>query len=886
MVGTRLGSYDIIAPIGAGGMGEAFRAKDTRLGRDVALKVLPSTYAADPDRIARFQREAQVLASLNHPHIAAIYGLEEADGVRALVLELVEGETLADRIARGPITVDEALVIARQIAEALEAAHEQGIIHRDLKPANIKVNPDGRVKVLDFGLAKLAGPPAAFAEAPAAREGGHYDGRSANPSTASMSPTITTPAMTHIGMILGTAAYMSPEQAKGKPADKRSDIWAFGCVLHEMLTGRRTFNGDDVSETLASVLKDEPRWEALPADLPSSVRHALRAMLQRDRSRRLSSVPPLLFEATLDAPAPRSSRRLVAAAIAAAALVAIVAAYGFMSSRQPAQPRPVKRVLLSPGFGRSLERATAIDPDIAIARSGSHIAYVVVPPSNTPQLFIRDLRQLAPVQVKTEAAPRSPFFSPDGEWIAFFDGPTLKKVKVDGNAPVPIVNNLGTSRGGTWLDDDRIVFATDGLRIVPAGGGSVQALTEAARGAEGQQSHRWPERLPGRNAVLFTIWKGTGQQADVAVLDLETKKWQVVINGGTNGRFVSSGHLLYGAAGRLHAVAFDLDTLTVVGKSVPIDAEVRMKLSGAVMAAAADDGSLVYFTGEATARRSFYWVDGKGNSTRAVGLPEGEVVHPRLSPDGSRLVYTRQDDEYDLWVYDFKRGTSERLTFLPEADRDAVWSPDGQRIAYFASGAPEGSGIVVISADGGQPRRLTTGNHRPTSWSADGKQVVFVIVPGERATNDIAAVNVDGEPKIAVLLATGAAETLPAVSPKGQWMAYRSSEAGVNAIYVRPFAGGTRRRISPDVGDQPFWGADGTLYYRTGNRIMAVRNTSGPIDTWSAPALAFEFPISLVDLPRNVDVAPDGRFLVLRDENEEGNNRELVLVENWLSEVP
>jgi len=608
-------------------------------------------------------------------------------------------------------------------------------------------------------------------------------------------------------------------------------------------------------------------------------------MLQRNRAHRLSSVPPLLFESTGEARGPRRSRTVLAAGVALAALVGMGAGYGFFAARQPSPSAPVKRVLLSPGFGQSLGRSTGVDGDLAIAPDGSRIAYVTVPPANTPQLWIRDLQQLAPVLVKTDAAARSPFFSPDGKWVAFFDGPVLKKVSVTGGATIPITGGLNTPRGGTWIDGDRIVVATDGLKLVSAQGGDVQSLTHTAPGAEGPVSHRWPERLPGKNAVLFTIWKGTGQQSDIAILDVATKQWRVVLNGGTNARYANSGHLVYAAGGRLHAIRFDLASLAIAGKPAVLNADASIKLSGAAAAAAADDGSLVYFTGGGAAERSFYWIDARGNSSKAQGLPEGEVLHPRISPDGTRFIYTRQDGAYDLWVYDFKRGVSEKLTSSPDADRDAVWSPDGKWIAYFASGAPGGSGIFIMRADGGEPRRLTMGDHRPTTWSADNKQVVFVIVPGERASNDIAAVNVEGEPKITVLLATSAAETLPAVSPNGRWMAYRSNEAGENAIYVKPYAGEGRRRISPGIGDQPFWGRDGTLYYRVDNRLMAVRQTNGPVDTWSAPQMVFEFPMAVLDLPRNIDVDPDGRFLVLRQAEEDANSRELVLVENWLSEL-
>jgi serine/threonine-protein kinase len=873
--GSRIGTYEIVSPLGAGGMGEVYRARDLKLGREVAIKVLPAAFASDPDRLARFQREAQLLAALNHPNIAAIYGLQETDETTALVLELVEGETLADRIARGPIPVDEALPIARQIAEALEAAHDHGIIHRDLKPANLKLTPDGKVKVLDFGLAKLAELSAAVAS-----------------SSASLSPTVTSPAMmTGVGMMLGTAAYMSPEQAKGRPADKRADVWAFGCVLYEMLTGKRTFEGEDVAETLASVLKGEPDWNRLPRDVQPFLRHLLKGMLQRDRSERISSVGPALlqsFPTGTDAVA--RSRWPFVMSVASVLLAVVALAVAFVLTR-PREPAPIRRTLLSPGFGQSLGRATGVDPDIDIARDGSRIAYITVPPVGTPQLWIRDLDQLQPVLIKTNSAARNPFFSPQGDWVGFVDGVTLKKVSATGGAPIPIATLGANPRGATWLDTDVIVFASGndgalGLFEVPASGGEIRPITTIDQSSRGMLSHRWPEAIRGRNALLFTIWKGSITDSEIALLDLQSKKQRILLTGASHARYVPTGHLIYTIADTLRAQPFDLDTLTVHGAPVPVLPNALTKLSGATNVATAEDGSVVYFTGSMTeGRRSFHWLAPSGTAT-PLRVVNGPYLHPRLSPDGKRFVYTKQDEDYDLWMYDVKRGIPERLTDTPGADRDAAWSRDGTRIAFYSAGAAGGSGIFVIAADGtGTPKRLTTGEHRPISWSGND-QVVFVIVNGEGGTNDIAAVSVGGSHQIASLIATNANETLSEVSPDGQWLAYQSNEAGANAIYVRPYAGGRRRRISVDGGDQPFWATDGgTLYFRLGDQLMAVRNTLKPVDSWSEPERVFDLAIAQTDVPRNIDVGPDGNFLIVKEEGAPNAAREIVYVQNWFAEL-
>jgi serine/threonine-protein kinase len=531
-LGTRLGVYEIIAAIGEGGMGQVFRARDTKLDRDVAIKILPEVFAHDADRLARFTREAKTLASLNHSHIAGIYGLEESGGIIALVMELVDGDDLSRRIARGAIPLDEALPIAKQIAEALEAAHERGIIHRDLKPANIKLRPDGVVKVLDFGLAKLAQPEAA---------GSHAD--------AMASPTITSPArVTGIGVILGTAAYMSPEQAKGRDADRRSDIWAFGCVLYEMLTGRRAFDGEDMTDVLGAVVRLEPNWQALPADVPQPVRTLLQSCLVKDRGRRVADISTALFvldkvpslaepaAAGADAAPPRRPvwRRAVTPVTAALAASAVVGTGVWFATRAAEPPPPrVSRLLIAPSGTAAMNNIIG-NSALAISPDGSRVVYVG---NNGTQLFVRALDALEPAAVFTSVDLSQPFISPDGPWIGFVEGGAWKKVAVTGGPAVLLASLDGAARGATWGADDAIIGATTnaatGLQRVTAAGGPATVLTRPDP-AQGEADHVWPERLPGGRAVLFTIIPLGGRidTAQVAVLDLQTGTRKVLVRGG------------------------------------------------------------------------------------------------------------------------------------------------------------------------------------------------------------------------------------------------------------------------------------------------------------------------------------------------------------------
>jgi serine/threonine-protein kinase len=901
--GTRLGPYEVTAPIGAGGMGEVYRAIDKDLKRAVAIKVLPESVAADAERLARFQREAEVLASLNHPHIAAIYGVERSAGTIALVMELVEGPTLADRIAQEPLPVDEALPIARQIAEALEAAHEQGIVHRDLKPSNIKVRPDGAVKVLDFGLAKAMEPPAG-----------------SSPSV-SQSPTITTPAMmTQAGLILGTAAYMAPEQAKGRVADKRSDIWAFGCVLYEMLTSTRPFDGEDVSDTIANVLKTDPDWSSLPSETPPAIRTLLQSCLAKDRARRLAHISTALFVlekgASLAPPADmvsaaslsrRAPWQRVAVLTAGALVVATVAGtIVWMTMRRPDPASP--RVLRLP-LATADETALTLGPDrdLAIAPDGSRLVYVG---NRGTQLLVRAVDALEPVPVFT-GTPRGVFVSPDSQWIGFGDGDgLLRRVAMTGGPAVVLMPVDGAPRGATWGPDDTIIIATGnpgtGLQQVAAAGGAATVLTRPDR-AQGEADHLWPEMLPDSRAVLFTVTALTGglDAAQVAVLDLETATQKVLVRGGSHAQYVPSsrgsptGHLIYAAAGALRAVPFDSGRLETRGTSVPVVPEVQMKLGGGVDAVVAGDGTLAYVSSGGRAPmgepHTLVWVDRQGRETPIPGAPPRAYQAPRLSPDGTRIAMHLDRPESDLWLWDLARETLTKVTSEPGFDANPLWMPDSRRL-LFRSDRVGASNLFVQNADGtGSATRLTTGDleQSPNAITADGMLIVFDELQVGRQRN-LRLLTLTPTPRVEPLLETPFNEGGATLSPDGHWLAYQTNSSGRNEISVRPFpnVGDGQWQVSNAGGVQPRWARSGReLFYRAPDgALMAVPVNPGGT-TWSAgiPTKLFEGRYHTGDTMTSYDVSPDGqRVLMLKEggaADQAAGLATIILVLNWREEL-
>jgi serine/threonine-protein kinase len=849
--GTRLGPYEVIGPLGAGGMGEVYRAHDTKLNRDVALKILPALFAQDPERLARFKREAQVLAALDHPNIGAIYGSEDTDGAHALVLQLVAGPTLADRIAQGPVPLGEALPIAKQIAEALEAAHEQGIVHRDLKPANIKVRPEGTVKVLDFGLAKLL----------------ETDATGSGQGTAlANSPTITTPAMmTGVGMILGTAAYMSPEQAKGRPADKRSDIWAFGCVLYEMLTGREAFLGETISDTLAAVLKEEPDLTRLP----DRMRRLVDACLQKDPKQRLQAIGDwrLLLEDATEAKSQATSRAPWALA-AAFALVGVFALWAPWRRTAPNHSEGAMRLDVDLGMAVA---PTNLGPDAILSPDGTRLVVVAEGANRTSRLLTRRLDQSQSQSVELLGTDGAfvPFFSPDGQWVGFFSRGKLKKTRIDAGEPVTLCD-APAGRGGAWGEDGQIIAALEtqrGLSLVPAEGGSIATLTTLA---PGESSHRWPQILPGGKTVLFTssTTPSNYDEASISVWSLAAHTEKIVLErAGLSPRYLPSGHLLYVRKGTLFAVPFDPVRLEVRGSPVVAVEDVSNDTNfGFARLDVSSNGILLYRKGRTEGGlTTVHWMDSTG-SLEPLETEPALYLSPRISPDGSKLIsIVNQGPNADLWIYDWQRGSKSRVTDGKAVYGSPVWSPDGQYIVFSSSG-----GMLWTRTDGaGKPQALTKSDPQqlPSSFTPDGRRLVFSEV--NRTGGLIQTVLIDGGSgelranKPEAFLQTSSTLPYPAFSPDGRWLAYAYTESGSYEVYVRAFPDkGSRWLISNGGGTMPRWARNGhELFYRTeDSRIMVVTYTAtGDSFIADKPRLWSDKPLPNTGLTPNFDLAPDSK---------------------------
>jgi serine/threonine-protein kinase len=837
--------YRITTELGEGGMGEVWRATDTKLGRDVAIKVLPEAFAQDADRMARFTREAQVLASLNHPNIAAIYGVEE----RALVMELVEGPTLAERITQGAIPLDEALPIAKQIADALEYAHERGVVHRDLKPANIKITPEGRVKVLDFGLAKAMAPEMA----------------SGDPVS---SPTLTMRA-TQMGMIMGTAAYMSPEQARGHNVDKRADIWAFGVVLYEMVTGNQLFSGQTISDTLAAVLRHEPDWKSIPVRLQKLLRLCL-ARDPRERLREIGDARFLIDEPTpsVTAPAATSSPRGWIAAAALALALLVTGAFLWRATR------PVDRPMLRFSADLGPDAVAGTFSTVAISPDGTRIVYPVRAGSGN-QLATRLMDQSnATVLPGTEDA-RNPFFKPDGQWIGFFAGGKMKKISVQGRAAVTICENtsIAGDRGASWGEDGTIVAALDADHLfrVPDSGAQPEMLSQTD--TKNRIGYRWPQILPGGEAVLATAGiPGSYDDASIVAVPLKTGSVKTVARGGYFGRYLSSGHLIYIHQGTLFGVPFDLKSLATRGTPMPIQEEIAGSWqTGTGHLDFSRTGTLVYLSGKTgLGASSVVWMDAVGKQTPIV-TPAGFVITPRLSPDGTKLALAMNGD---ISVYDLQRSAMTRITFTSSGNAFPVWAPDGKHIVYRSLGG----GIWWTRADGSaQPQRIleTTDQTESGSFSPDGRQLAF---SQHRATDnggiwilplDISDPDHPKPGKPELFLQTVGVVINPAFSPGGRWLAYASNEAGPYQVYVRPYpagaTGGGQWQISTAGGAIPVWSRSGKeLFYRpTNGRIMVVDYTAkGETFNPGTPREWSGTPTLVTGLFPSFDVAPDGKRIV------------------------
>jgi serine/threonine-protein kinase len=894
--GTRLGPYEITAPLGVGGMGEVYRATDTNLKRQVAIKVLPASVGADGERLARFQREAEILAALNHPNIAHIHGLEKSAGIVALVMELVEGPTLSDRIARGALPIEEALLIAKQIAQALEAAHEQGIIHRDLKPANIKVREDGTVKVLDFGLAK-------------AMDVG--TGRAGTGDELTQSPTLSLHA-TQAGMILGTAPYMSPEQATGKVVDKRSDLWSFGVVLFEILTGTPAFSGETVSHVLAAVLKDEPDWSTLPATTPAPIHRLLRRCLEKDRRRRSDSAADARLEID-DAMAPPAAERpvartpfrrgwLFAFAVIGTALLAVLMSRAWT---RPGPPVSSPLVRLSIVLPRALALSSSgLERNMAVAPDGSFVVYFAA----GGQLVVRRLDRLEVTPLAGVSCCSTPFVSPDSRWIGFLAQGLLKKVAVGGGAPITLARLPAGNRGATWLDDNSIIAATNnptmGLLRVPAGGGEPTVLTTPDR-TRGEMGHIFPSALPGGRAVLFTIATAQPANAQIAVLDLQTRQYTTLITGGSDAQYLSSGHLVYVAGGTLSVVRFDLTRLAVVGDPVSIDESVSIGVTGAADAAFTREGTLVYALGGVgpATPRLLVSVDRQGHET-PIPAPARAYSTARLSPDGTRIAVDIRDQSQDLWLWDLALQTLKPLTFNAAPDLFPAWTPDSRRIV-FASMRDGIQNIYTLSADGtGTDLPVTTSETlvTPNEVTRDGFVVGYQNRPQDGSNvvrSDIVRVALDGSGAGGVsalerLVEFPSLNRNASVSPDLRFLAYQSNRTGRFEIYVQSYPDGRKGRwtLTTTGGTFPAWTRNGTeLVYLDASKHMTSVTVDPNDSTFrpSAPTTLFDRAYAETASTHAYDVSPDGdRFLMIKEATGAPENAPppgFVVVEHWFEEL-
>ena len=865
--GVRLGVYEVRDLIGAGGMGEVYRGHDTRLNRSVALKILPDHFAIDTERLARFTREAQVLASLNHSNIASIFGLEESNGIQALVLELIEGPTLADRIAQGPLPLEEALPLARQIADALEAAHSQGIVHRDLKPANIKIRPDGTVKVLDFGLAK------AFDRTPEAE--------------TSALRTITSPAMTLRGVILGTAAYMSPEQARGKPVDKRCDIWAFGGVLYQMLTGKRAFDGEDVSDTLANVLKHEPNWSALPAHTPANVRRVLRRCLEKDPKRRVHDIADVRIDldesealVAIAAPAARPGVNLerVAWALLAASLAGGLA----YTLTRPAPSPEIVRFQIEPpenaAFGSStgIGRADGTSASV-LSPDGTYLAFVAEEASRK-LLWVRRFDSFVSRPLDGTDEALMPFWSPDSRSIGFYAGGKLKRVNLTDGAVQTICDASGVPRGAAWGSQEVIVFSVGTpprMARVAVRGGAVTPLSNTELNFP-----RWPTFLPDGRHFLFLGRYQSAENFLIAASIEPGEELQRVVASDSAASFVAPGLLLYARDSMLLQHPFDPDRRQVSGDATPVLEHVYVSLGFGRADFSVSQTGVLAFRSSSNLPNQFAWLDRSGKVLETVG-PRGNYRTPDLSPDGTRLAFT-DVLQGDIWIYDLPRKTSSRFTTGSGTETAPVWFPDGKRIAYRS----DQGGLFEKDAGGaGTERQLLKEQvNGPDQISPDGKWVLYFKVTTVGQTQDIYILPTTGDPKPVVLANGPFPEVEPQFSPNMRWLAYASSETGRNEVYVQPFPTADKRwQVSNSGGRQPLWRADGKeLYFVADDRKFYAVEISDKAESfdYGTPHFLFDMPANVFNARTSYMPSRDGqRFLVNMVLG--SDNAPISIVRNW-----
>ncbi len=896
MIGETLAHFKITAKLGEGGMGEVYRAEDTKLGRQVAIKVLPDLFAQDAERMARFSREAQVLASLNHPNIAAIYQVEHEGDHNFLVMELVEGETLAERIKRGRIPLDEAMSIALQIAEALEAAHDRGIVHRDLKPANINFTETGKIKVLDFGLAK------------ALESGAGADSSPSHPSL-SLSPTLTAQMNTGAGVLLGTAAYMSPEQARGEAADRRADIWAFGAVVMEMLTGQTVYAGKTISDTLAGILAREPEWEALPADVPPVVRNLLDRCLQKDISDRLQAVGEARITiagyladpeaaraqgaAVAYAPQP-AWRRVLPWAVAAAAIV--TAAAMALWPKTSAPPPPTTRAYIPAPAGGEFNLGSDYPAPVAVSPDGRTLAFGIRGEDGVERLWIRDLDDLDARPLTGTEGAIYPFWSPDSRHIAFFAGGKLKKIEASGG-PAMTLCEAPNGKGGTWNEAGSIVFAPSHntpVHKVSAAGGESVALTEFdAKLAE--DSHRHPRFLPDGDHFLFVARTGGGGAGSNSRIKIGSLAGEVSeLMPATSNVEYAAGHLLYVFDQTLMARPFDAEARQITGDAFPLAENIYVDM-GAVLGSfsVSDHGTLAYQMGSAreSVEATLQWRSRSGEILAEIGSPDA-YVEVQLSPVGRQAVVAKSDIAggfNNLWLLDLDRELETRFTFETGTDYFVAWSPDGETIA-FSSNRTGSFQLYSKSVSGGgdaQLLREQEGTSYPSSWSPDGRYLVYQANTGEG--EDMFAWDLQGEGEPIPLQPTKFNDTVPMVSPDGRWLAWAGDDSGQWEIYVTAFPGGGRKWQISDGGDWPRWKRDGSeIFYLTAAGTVMATQVDGSGDTFRVGATEELFELGPYNDGFDYDVTADGqRFLVIKqaEQNEQRNQQPMALVLNWQNDL-
>jgi eukaryotic-like serine/threonine-protein kinase len=877
VAGVRLGPYEIVSALGAGGMGEVYRARDTKLRRDVAIKVLPAAVRLDPERLARFEREALVLASLNHPNIASIFGVEESPGVVALVLELIDGDTLAARIARGPIAVGEALTIARQIAEALDAAHEKGIVHRDLKPANINITPTGLVKVLDFGLAKIAASPDGSAD-----------------ETQAMGATE--------GLVIGTAAYMSPEQARGQVVDRRTDIWAFGCVLYEMLTGHRLFAGGGTTDTLALVFTKDPDWSELPPQVPPAIRVLLKRCLERDRQKRLGDVAAIRFAledvaslSTADQQAVgsmpsdvrgiKTTGRWLAALVVAVIAVALGGSYlaRFSSSREATSINASHLAFVPEG-------ALLADGEgvIALSPDGRRLAYVAIH-DGRQQLYLQDVDQFNGKPIPGTEGAICVTFSSDGNWLAFAADRKVKKIAVAGGEPVEL-GDFGEddgSSGMSWESNDSILFGggpSMGIRRMPASGGPSSVVTTLS---PGELEHHTPQLLQGGKTLLYTAMLDSANDFRVVVQSLETGQRRIVATG-TGARYIPPGYLAYVQAGTVSVTPFDLTRLEITGSPAVALQGIRMTWRAVPQIAYSQAGTMAYLPANGNGGPdTLVWVDRSGTE-QPTSISASGIRAPRIAPDLHRVAIGLNagggldGGQSDVWVYDITRNASSRATFEGNS-WTSVWSPDSTRLAFNSRQIR-----VKTFSDSGPDKRLDANadTNLPFSWSPDGRFIAGVSV--NKTGNHVWVYGVDDPAASRAFLQPALKSGGPTFSHDGRWIAYVSQKAGRSEVYMSPFPGpGEEWTISTEGGSEPVWARKtGQLFYRHGDAMMAVDITTTPSPVVGKPRKLFEGPYKHSDAVwPNYDVTPDGhRFLMVKGSPRPPATR-INVVLNWSEEL-